>query len=118
MRRRSITRMATSRARLAGLAAVAITAATVVPALAATAPHSVSLGGIVPSWVTTAPVLGAVDPLQQLNVEVVLNYRNAGELGSFVQSVSTPGSSDYRHFLTNAQFNARFSPAQADIAKV
>ena len=32
------------------------------------------------------------------------------------QGVSTPGSAQYRHFLTQAQWIARFAPTQASVA--
>jgi hypothetical protein len=35
-----------------------------------------------------------------------------------IAAVSTPGSAQYRHFLTSAQYQARYEPATATVAAV
>ena len=59
-----------------------------------------------------APLGGRVD------IAMTLNYRNGDLLGRLVEMQGNPASPLYRHFLTNAQFNATFAPTPADYARV
>jgi hypothetical protein len=47
-----------------------------------------------------------------------LNPRDPSALARYASAVSEPGSSLYRHFLTVAQFRARFAPTNQQIAAV
>ena len=53
-----------------------------------------------------------------ISVTVTLSMRNLSEAEDLVKSVSTPGSANYRQFLTSDQFVARFGPSSADVARV
>ena len=55
---------------------------------------------------------------QQLSVAVTLKLRNADDLNSFLTKVSDQASPLYHHFLTPAEFEAKYSPTAADVAKV
>jgi subtilase family serine protease len=59
---------------------------------------------------------GAVSKSAAVNFEVVLKLRNAAAAQALVTAVSTPGSASYRHYLTTAQWEARFSPAAAEVS--
>lgn len=59
--------------------------------------------------------LGAVQGVRTL---VHIPLRNEGELTALVAEQSTPGSAQYRHFLTPEQFNARYGPAAEDVKTV
>jgi subtilase family serine protease len=59
---------------------------------------------------------GAVAKSAAVNFEVVLKLRNAAAAQVLVTAVSTPGSASYRHYLTAAQWEARFSPAAAEVS--
>ncbi len=59
---------------------------------------------------------GAVSKSAAVNFEVVLKLRNAAAAQALVTAVSTPGSASYRHYLTAAQWEARFSPAAAEVS--
>jgi subtilase family serine protease len=59
---------------------------------------------------------GAVSKSAAVNFEVVLKLRNAAAAQALVTAVSTPGSASYRHYLTSAQWEARFSPAAAEVS--
>lgn len=93
---------------------------TVAPATAATtaAAH--------PTWTLSlhgAPTVDAatVSPLEAskpVHVEVSLNLRNVDELEAFLRAVNDPSSPQYHHFLTPAQFKARYAPSDADVAQV
>jgi len=61
---------------------------------------------------------GAVAGSAAVDFEVVLKLRNAAAAQALVAAVSTPGSASYRHYLTAAQWEARFSPAAAEVSSV
>lgn len=84
------------------------------PAGAASA-TTVLNGTTSPAAVST-PTTGAVPAASPVDFEVSLAPR-AGA-AAFAQSVSTPGSAGYRHFLTAAQWEARFSPTAAQVGQV
>jgi kumamolisin len=54
----------------------------------------------------------------QVTVTVALKPRNADQLDRLIASVYTPGSPQYRQFLTPEQFRTQFGPAPATIAAV
>ena len=63
----------------------------------------------------------AVSPLSgttSLRVDVVLQPRNPTQLASYVWVVSTPGSSQYRHYLSERGFVSRFGPSAGTIESV
>jgi subtilase family serine protease len=99
--------------------AVIVAALSLVPATAAfAASGTTKLNGNRPAWAASAQRTGSVPSSQQIDVNVVLGWRNASDLTSFAAAVSNPGSAQYRQYLTPAQFRARFSPAQADVDAV
>jgi len=53
-----------------------------------------------------------------LHVEVSLNLRNVDQLQGFLASVNQPGSANYHHFLTPAQFTAQYAPTDAQVQAV
>ncbi|GLQ91462.1 protease pro-enzyme activation domain-containing protein [Dyella acidisoli] len=62
-----------------------------------------------------------IAPLEEskpLHVEVSLNLRNVDQLQSFLASVNQPGSANYHHFLTPAQFKAQYAPTNAQVQAV
>jgi subtilase family serine protease len=65
-----------------------------------------------------ARTLGALPSSTPLNLTVALRPRNASALQSFATAVSTPGSPQYRHFLTVGQFADRFGATTDQIASV
>ncbi len=99
-----------------GVAAV-LAAAGVVTAAGASA-GSVTLNGSAPSWAAHA----AVRPARasgRVNVRVYLAPRGGiAALRAALTAVSTPGSASYRHFLTPAQYRARYEPTAAAVAAV
>lgn len=60
---------------------------------------------------------GAVAKSARMHFEVVLQLRDAAAAQALVTAVSTPGSASYRHYLTAAQWEARFSPAAAEVSR-
>jgi subtilase family serine protease len=54
--------------------------------------------------------VGRLPQTQTLQIDVVLPLRNPQGLKSFLADVYNPKSPNYRHFLTPAEFTARFGP--------
>lgn len=77
-----------------------------------------TLGGSTPSWATSNRVVGSPSATTQIKFNVVLPLRNAAAADKLALDVSNPESSSYGHYLTSAQFNARFAPTAAQVKKV
>ncbi len=54
--------------------------------------------------------VAAVAKSAKVSFELVLHLRNAAGAQALLKAVSTPGSRSYRHYVTTAQWEARFSP--------
>ncbi len=54
----------------------------------------------------------------RLTLTVELEDPASGQLSSYVAAVENPSSPEYRHFLTSAQFDARFAPGEGRVATV
>ena len=119
----SMSRVLRTAAAMAAGVVLAVSAA--VPAAAVPAWQRAS-GGVAPGQrVGAAPaiprgarVLGPVPASTPLGFDIVLRPRDPAGLGRFATLVSTPGSSYYRHYLTTAQFAARFGQPHAVISSV
>jgi hypothetical protein len=74
-------------------------------------------GHILPGM-TNAPVVGALPPSTTLHLTIGLPLRNRAESHSLADAVSNPASPNYRHYLTPAQYQARFSPSAHDYRAV
>jgi subtilase family serine protease len=53
-----------------------------------------------------------------LNLDVVLAGQNPTGLAQAVAAVSTPGSPEYHHYLTPAQFSSAYGPASSTVVQV
>jgi len=62
--------------------------------------------------------IGPAPSGQALSLDFVLAAANPAALSSFVQQVSNPSSSQYRHFLGAGQFASTFGPTPATISAV
>ncbi len=95
--------------------AVAVLAMLALPAIASA--RLVRIGSIpfLPSG--TTPLAGVASS-QRIRITVVLVPRDPAALSRYAQAVSDPSSADYRHYLTPAQFRARFAPRAATVAAV
>ena len=65
-----------------------------------------------------ATQIAPLEASKPLHVEVSLNLRNVDQLQSFLASVNQPGSANYHHFLTPAQFKAQYAPTDAQVQAV
>jgi kumamolisin len=61
---------------------------------------------------------GAFSSQSPLTVTVALRLRNGEEAEELLTAVHTPGNAKFHQFLTPQQFDQRFSPTPADVAKV
>jgi subtilase family serine protease len=61
-----------------------------------------------------APLVGQLPATQSMRIDVVLALRHQPELENFLQELYDPSSPSYRHFVTVAEFTARFGPSQED----
>ena len=111
-----------SRLKLVGLVAVpALLAAAVPSAYAAAQPHTTRAaiaGDVLKGLNHDAARTGAVSAAKRISVAVSLTPRNDKSLDTFVANVSNPRSSSYGHYLTKAQFAARFGRTDAEVKQV
>jgi len=68
--------------------------------------------------VTSSARVADLAPSDQISFAVALKLRDTAGLHAFLAQVSDPSSPLYHHFLTPAQFNARYAPTAADVASV
>jgi len=76
----------------------------------AAAPTSVATA---PAWATAQHRLGGAAINQVRSITVLLNTRNEAQLERLASAVSTPGSGQYRQYISASTFHANFSPTEA-----
>ena len=59
---------------------------------------------------------GTVSRSATVDFELVLKLDDAAGAQALVRAVSTPGSASYRHYLTAAQWESKFSPTAAEVS--
>lgn len=74
--------------------------------------------GSVPKITSSLTPIGALSPTNQLRLAIGLPLRNQAALSDFLAEVYDPGSPEYRHYLTPAEFTARFGPTVQDYQSV
>jgi subtilase family serine protease len=77
-----------------------------------------TVAGTKPTWAKTSADRGKTATDQRIDVRVWLSGRDPKGLDAYAQAVSTPGSQQYRKFLTPQQFNQRFGASQQQISAV
>jgi subtilase family serine protease len=99
------------------LAACALAIAAALASVALASPRGVRVGAapLVPG---PTRLLGTLPRTARLKVTVALAPRDPAALAAFASAVSTPGSSEYRDYITPGQFAQRFGPTSAQIASV
>lgn len=104
----------TTRLRAVAVTASAIAVLAAMPALASPGHSAVSqvaaVPNVIPSWARGVRPAAAEPGSAIVHIALSLQTRDQAGLTRLVSAVSTPGSADYRHFLTTAQFNAHFAP--------
>jgi subtilase family serine protease len=76
------------------------------------------LRGSAPPWANSHNLVGSASPSEVVGFRVYLGWRDAAGAEAFARSVSSPGSSAYRQYLTPTQFRQRFAPSQAQVGAV
>jgi len=95
----------------------------VIAALAIAAPAAVASPGVAlrdsqsPAAART-PSVGSVPGATRMDFEVDLKLTDQAGAEALAQAVATPGNAAYGHYLTPAQWEARFSPTAGDVAQV
>jgi subtilase family serine protease len=97
--------------------AVALPLAAVGARASGGAPPAPAVAGLSPLLVQGGRDLGP-SPARTVQVTLTLPQRDQAGLQALIARQRTPGSADYRRFLTPAQFASRFSPTAASVATV
>src|SRR5215469_13767093 len=102
-----------------GLAVSFAAAGTAAANAAATAaqPHRIMLHGSSVPASERAHSVGTVAARSTLSFDLVLKLRNASGAAAFVRAVSTPGSRQFHHYLSDAQWVARYGPTRSEVAR-
>ena len=87
------------------------------PAVGAPAAR-VTVAGTQPAWAQPSRATGNTSSGQSVGFSVVLPLRDAAGAEQLARAVSTPGSAQYRHYVSADQFNARFAPSSASVGAV
>jgi subtilase family serine protease len=90
----------------------------IAPAAAGAAPSAVALAGSASPGRLYAIPLHATSASAKIEFDVGLRPRDEAGALALVAAVSDPSSSQYRHFLTPAQWERRFSPSPASVSAV
>jgi subtilase family serine protease len=113
--RRTIAAVVALSAAMAGVAATGVARAAAAPAPTPAGQHA--LAGSVPGFTRHAAVTGTVAGSRSLTVEAWLAPRTAAA-AAYATAVSTPGSALHRHYLSPAQYTARFGATASEAASV
>ncbi len=95
------------------LALGSLAAAASVPAQA-----TMNSSGEVAPWVAHAEKAGPVADSKRIEISVYLGFRNEKALDKLIEAQTTPGTAQYGHYLTRAQFHERFAPDKSNVAAV
>ena len=82
--------------------------------------HIHVLAGQTPPLVTRAQATfrGRHNVAAPLTLNIGLGAHNAAQLDAFIAAASTPGNPQYGHYLTNAEYMARFAPTPQEVRAV
>lgn len=76
------------------------------------------LSGSTPRWLGHARKLAAAPAAGQVSFGVLLRMRDQAGAASTLQAISDPASASYGHWLSRAEFTARYAPAASDVTAV
>jgi subtilase family serine protease len=103
---------------LAGLASLFAVAPAGVATAAARGSATTAIAGSQSEAASSTNDLGAVPASTVISFEVTLNPQHAAGAAALVEQVSDPTSASYRHYLTPARWESRFSPSTAQLQRV
>jgi Pro-kumamolisin, activation domain/IPT/TIG domain len=81
-------------------------------------PGHIALPQPAPQLPAGSTAVGTAPAAHVLDLDVVLAGQNPSGLAQAVAAVSTPGSPQYRQYLTAAQYAAQYGPGAAEVAQV
>jgi subtilase family serine protease len=90
----------------------------VVPAASASASAKQVRVGVAPTPPAGATLVASDAAVHSIDVTITLRPREPAALSAYADGVSSPGSGDFRHFLTTSEFRARFAPTPATVRAV
>ena len=85
---------------------------------AASAGGTATVPGTQPDWANPANGAGEEPGTTPMAFSVWLQWRNQGGLDALLAAQQDPAGGQYRHWLSPADFRARYAPAQADVDAV
>ncbi len=97
---------------------LAACAATGSSALASGGSGTVALAGTQPAAASSTPATASVPAGSRIDFSVQLRPRDLAGAQALAKAVSTPGSAQYGHYLTTAQWEQRFSPTAGQVSEV
>ena len=100
---------------VAGMATIALAAALVPGASAA---GRTRLAASSAPYARPASFVRSAGSAEAVRVQVYLQWRDPAGAESIAMAISTPGTPQFHHFLTPAQWASRFSATDADVAAV
>jgi subtilase family serine protease len=112
--RRRVSAVAAGASTLLCLATVSGIAGASAAGAATTSGRTVLAGSAITAKARQHPV-GGVARSSRVSFSLVLKLRDAAGAQALLRAVSSPGSSSYRHYLTTAQWEARFSPTTSQV---
>lgn len=104
-------------AAVAGISLAGAIAVSAVQAAQGATQAETSLPGSAPAFTAHAAVTGLVAGSRQLTIQVWLTPDLSG-LASFATGASTPGTPQFRHYLSPPEYTARFGPAASQVNAV
>src|SRR3954454_9180046 len=97
-------------------AAALLAASLVIPATANATASPSAVPNSTPTWLAKAKYLGHADAKSAVSARVYLAPRGGlPALAAAAKAVSTPGTASYGHFLTQAQYAAKYQPTSASV---
>ena len=76
------------------------------------------ISGNTPGFIKKAVDQGPVDPASVIAVNVWLKLHNERQLDNLVQQQNQKGSANYRHWITQDQFNAGYAPTSQEVKAI
>jgi subtilase family serine protease len=80
------------------------------------APRVALQGSLAPAQERARPA-GSVSPGSPVSFDLLLSLRDATGAQTLLQQVSSPGSARFHRYLTDAQWESRYGPSQAEVTK-
>jgi subtilase family serine protease len=96
----------------------AATAAVFLVVSAASASASELRVGVAPKVPAGATLVASDASVRSIDITITLRPRDPAALRAYADGVSSPGSPDYRHFLTTSEFRSRFAPTRGTVRAV